>query len=98
MAKNDFSDFYFEKVCVKSNNLSLVDIEKNSTNKEAQLVNAFNKCELLTEILLKNGFNLNFVAKVQNNIASLLKFIITVMKTSSTKRWKYHGILIVTRL
>jgi adenine-specific DNA-methyltransferase len=75
MAKNDFSNFYFEKVCVKSNSLSLVDIGKNSTNKEAQLVNVFNKPELLTEILLKNGFNLNFVAKVQNNIATSEVFL-----------------------
>ncbi|MDI1317060.1 site-specific DNA-methyltransferase [Flavobacterium sp.] len=39
-------------------------------NKEAQLVNAFNKPELLTEILLKNGFNLNFKVDLQTQFGS----------------------------
>ena len=38
--------------------------------KEAQMVNAFNKPELLTEILLKNGFNLNYKLVLQNQFAS----------------------------
>lgn len=39
-------------------------------NKELQLVNAFNKPELLTEILLKNGFNLNYKLDLQTQFAS----------------------------
>ena len=39
-------------------------------NKEAQLVNAFNKSELLTEILLKNGYNLNYKLDLQTQFAS----------------------------
>lgn len=39
-------------------------------NKELQLVNAFNKPELLTEILLKNGFNLNYKLVLQTQFAS----------------------------
>jgi adenine-specific DNA-methyltransferase len=39
-------------------------------NKELQLVNAFNKPELLTEILLKNGFNLNYKLVLQTQLAS----------------------------
>ena len=39
-------------------------------NKEAQLVNAFNKPELLTEILLKNGFNLNYKTALQVTLAN----------------------------
>ena len=39
-------------------------------NKELQLVNAFNKPELLTEILLKNGFNLNYKLGLQTQFAS----------------------------
>ncbi|MFN8324722.1 MAG: site-specific DNA-methyltransferase [Flavobacteriaceae bacterium] len=39
-------------------------------NKEAQLVNAFNKSELLTEILLKNGYNLNYKLGLQTQFAS----------------------------
>jgi adenine-specific DNA-methyltransferase len=73
--KNDFSNFYFEEVCVKSNNLSFVDIEKNITNKEAQLDNAFKKPDHLIKTSLKNGFNLNFVAKVQENNATSEVFL-----------------------
>jgi adenine-specific DNA-methyltransferase len=39
-------------------------------NKELQLVNAFNKPELLTEILLKNGYNLNYKLVLQTQFAS----------------------------
>jgi adenine-specific DNA-methyltransferase len=39
-------------------------------NKELQLVNAFNKPELITEILLKNGFNLNYKLVLQTQFAS----------------------------
>ncbi|WP_282786715.1 site-specific DNA-methyltransferase [Flavobacterium croceum] len=39
-------------------------------NKELQLVNAFNKPELLTEILLKNGYNLNYKLSLQTQFAS----------------------------
>lgn len=39
-------------------------------NKELQLVNAFNKPELLTEILLKNGYNLNYKLGLQTQFAS----------------------------
>lgn len=37
-------------------------LKKYITDKEAQLVTAFNRDELLTEILLKNGFQLNYKA------------------------------------
>lgn len=40
------------------------------SNKELQLVNAFNKPELLTEILLKNGFNLNYKLGLQMQFVS----------------------------
>jgi adenine-specific DNA-methyltransferase len=39
-------------------------------NKELQLVNVFNKPELLTEILLKNGYNLNYKLGLQTQFAS----------------------------
>lgn len=35
-------------------------LKKYIQDKEAQLINAFNKEELITEILLKNGFKLNY--------------------------------------
>ena len=42
----------------ETENLEL--LKKYITDKESQLVNAFNKKELLTEILLKNNFTLNY--------------------------------------
>ena len=40
-------------------------LKKYIAEKEAQLVNAFNREELLTEILLKKGFNLNYTTELQ---------------------------------
>ena len=37
-------------------------LKKYIADKESQLVNAFNKEELMTEILLKNNFSLNYTA------------------------------------
>jgi adenine-specific DNA-methyltransferase len=44
-------------------NLSL--LKKYIADKESQLVNAFNKEELMTEILLKNNFSLNYKTALQ---------------------------------
>lgn len=41
-------------------------LKKYIADKEAQLVTAFNRDELLTEILLKNGFQLNYKADKQD--------------------------------
>lgn len=40
-------------------------LKKYIKDKEAQLVNAFNKDELITEILIKNGFKLNYTLNKQ---------------------------------
>jgi adenine-specific DNA-methyltransferase len=40
-------------------------LKKYIRDKEAQLINAFNKEELITEILLKNGFKLNYTLTKQ---------------------------------
>jgi adenine-specific DNA-methyltransferase len=40
-------------------------LKKYIKDKEAQLVNAFNKDELITEILIKNGFKLNYTLTKQ---------------------------------
>ncbi len=42
-------------------------LKKYIAEKEAQLVTAFNRDELLTEILLKNGFQLNYKADKQDH-------------------------------
>jgi adenine-specific DNA-methyltransferase len=47
----------------ETENLEL--LKKYISDKESQLVNAFNKEELLTEILLKNNFTLNYTAVPQ---------------------------------
>lgn len=44
---------------------NLVLLKKYIADKESQLVNAFNKEELMTEILLKNNFSLNYKTAVQ---------------------------------
>lgn len=40
-------------------------LKKYIADKESQLVNAFNKEELMTEILLKNNFSLNYKTEIQ---------------------------------
>jgi adenine-specific DNA-methyltransferase len=40
-------------------------LKKYIADKESQLVNAFNKDELMTEILLKNNFSLNYKTEIQ---------------------------------
>jgi adenine-specific DNA-methyltransferase len=40
-------------------------LKKYISDKEAQLVTAFNRDELMTEILLKKGFNLNYTTEKQ---------------------------------
>jgi adenine-specific DNA-methyltransferase len=40
-------------------------LKKYITEKEAQLVSAFNREELITEILIKNGFKLNYILEKQ---------------------------------
>ncbi len=44
---------------------NIVLLKKYIADKEAQLVTAFNRNELLTEILLKNGFQLNYNTEKQ---------------------------------
>jgi adenine-specific DNA-methyltransferase len=45
---------------------NLVILKKYIADKESQLVNAFNKVELMTEILLKNNFSLNYKTELQS--------------------------------
>ncbi|MFV8334255.1 site-specific DNA-methyltransferase [Flavobacterium sp. GSP14] len=45
---------------------NLVLLKKYIADKESQLVNAFNKEELMTEILLKNNFSLNYKTELQS--------------------------------
>jgi adenine-specific DNA-methyltransferase len=58
-------------------NLHLELLKKYISEKEAQLVNAFNRDELITEILLKNGFNLNYKVEKQEQFAKNEIFLAT---------------------
>jgi adenine-specific DNA-methyltransferase len=70
LQKSNFPRVDFALDPEKTEEENIASLKQYIANKEAQMVNAFNKPELLTEILLKNGFNLNFVAEVQDNIAN----------------------------
>jgi adenine-specific DNA-methyltransferase len=60
LVKSNFPRVEFAPDPEKSDGENLNLLKKYITEKEAQLVNAFNRDELITEILLKNGFNLNY--------------------------------------
>lgn len=66
LAKSNFPrvDFAPDPTITDAENVEL--LKKYIAEKEAQLVNAFNREELLTEILLKKGFNLNFTTEQQS--------------------------------
>ncbi len=49
----------------KSEEENIELLKKYIRDKEAQLVNAFNRDELITEILIKNGFKLNYTLSKQ---------------------------------
>lgn len=49
----------------KSDEENVVLLKKYIADKEAQLVSAFNRDELITEILIKNGFKLNYTLEKQ---------------------------------
>ncbi|MDP2688289.1 MAG: site-specific DNA-methyltransferase [Aequorivita sp.] len=49
----------------KTNEENIEVLKKYIRDKEAQLISAFNKEELITEILLKNGFKLNYTLTKQ---------------------------------
>ena len=70
LQKSNFPRLDFAPAPEKTEEENIATLKEYIANKEAQLVNAFNKPELLTEILLTNGFNLNYVVKVQENIAT----------------------------
>lgn len=52
-------------------------LKKYINNKEAQLVTAFNRDELITEILLKNGFKLNYSVTKQEQFKKNEVFLAT---------------------
>lgn len=60
MQKSNFPRTEFAPDPDKSDDENVSDLLKYIKEKENQLVTAFNSDELITEILLKNGFKLNY--------------------------------------
>jgi len=65
LVKSNFPRVEWAPDVEKSDEENIASLKKYIADKEAQLVTAFNRNELLTEILLKNGFQLNYTADKQ---------------------------------
>ena len=66
LAKSNFPRVEWAPDVDKTDEENIASLKKYITDKEAQLVTAFNRDELLTEILLKKGFQLNYKADKQD--------------------------------
>ncbi len=65
MVKSNFPRVEWAPDIDKTDEENIALFKKYIADKEAQLITAFNRDELLTEILLKNGFQLNYKAEKQ---------------------------------
>jgi adenine-specific DNA-methyltransferase len=65
LVKSNFPRVEWAPDVDKTDEENIASLKKYIADKEAQLVTAFNRNELLTEILLKNGFQLNYKADKQ---------------------------------
>jgi len=65
LQKSNFPRVEFAPDPEKTEEENIELLKKYIKDKEAQLVNAFNKDELVTEILIKNGFKLNYTLTKQ---------------------------------
>jgi len=65
LTKSNFPRVEFAPDPEKTDVENIELLKKYISDKEAQLVTAFNRDELMTEILLKQGFNLNYVTTRQ---------------------------------
>lgn len=70
LQKSNFPRVDFAPDPEKTEAENVATLQQYIATKEAQLVNAFNKSELLTEMLLKNGYNLNYKLGLQTQFAS----------------------------
>ena len=66
LVKSNFPRVEWAPDVDKTEEENIVSLKKYITDKEAQLVTAFNRNELLTEILLKNSFQLNYKTDKQD--------------------------------
>jgi len=65
LQKSNFPRVEFAPDPEKTEEENIELLKKYIKDKEAQLVNAFNRDELITEILIKNGFKLNYTVTKQ---------------------------------
>lgn len=65
LVKSNFPRVEWAPDVEKTDEENIASLKKYIADKEAQLVTAFNRNQLLTEILLKNGFQLNYKADKQ---------------------------------
>ena len=65
LVKSNFPRVEFAPDPEKTDEENIELLKKYISDKEAQLVTAFNRDELMTEILLKKGFNLNYTTEQQ---------------------------------
>jgi len=65
LVKSNFPRVEFAPDPEKTDEENIELLKKYISDKEAQLVTAFNRDELMTEILLKKGFNLNYTSEKQ---------------------------------
>lgn len=65
LVKSNFPRVEWAPDVDKTDEENIASLKKYIVDKESQLVTAFNRNELLTEILLKNGFQLNFKVEKQ---------------------------------
>lgn len=65
LVKSNFPRVEFAPDPEKTEEENIELLKKYISDKEAQLITAFNRDELMTEILLKKGFNLNYTSEKQ---------------------------------
>lgn len=77
LVKSNFPRVEWAPDVDKTDEENIALLKKYIADKEAQLVTAFNRNELLTEILLKNGFQLNYKADKQDQFKKNEIFLAT---------------------
>jgi adenine-specific DNA-methyltransferase len=77
LVKSNFPRVEFAPDPKKTEEENIELLKKYIRDKEAQLVTAFNRDELMTEILLKKGFNLNYRTEKQEQFSKNEIYLVT---------------------
>lgn len=84
LVKSNFPRVEFAPDPEKTTEENIELLKKYIRDKEAQLITAFNRDELVTEILIKNGFTLNYTLTKQEEFKKNEVFFATVPAISGT--------------